>query len=93
MVYSIFGAVWFTDPNVLLPLVRNQMRSGGVFVFSHPPASEAGVVAGRAVSKWNYPADQWVQMLAAVGFSATADVVAPPDDQQVGTLVVRATAE
>jgi SAM-dependent methyltransferase len=92
VVYSIFGAVWFTDPAVLLPLVRNRMHHGGVFVFSHLPATEAGVVAGRAVSKWNFPAEQWTQMLAAVGFTATADVIAPPDDQQVGTLLVRASA-
>lgn len=91
VVYSIFGAVWFTDPSVLLPLVRNQMHPDGVFVFSHLPASEAGVVTGRAVSKWKYPAEQWVRVLAAVGFSATADVVAPPDGQRVGTLVVRAS--
>jgi SAM-dependent methyltransferase len=36
--YSIFGAVWFTDPARLLPLVRQRLNPGGVLAFSQPPA-------------------------------------------------------
>ncbi|WP_211215387.1 hypothetical protein [Actinoalloteichus spitiensis] len=31
---SIFGAVWFTDPDTLMPLVREWMILGGVLAFS-----------------------------------------------------------
>jgi SAM-dependent methyltransferase len=92
IILSIFGAVWFTDPAVLLPLIRKRMRPGGALAFSHLPAADQGVRAGGAVRKWHYRAEQWVDLLAAAGFAATADVIPPPDDQQVGTLLVRATA-
>lgn len=35
-IYSIFGAVWFTDPEKLLPLIAQRLNPGGVLVFSHP---------------------------------------------------------
>ncbi|WP_245929142.1 class I SAM-dependent methyltransferase [Murinocardiopsis flavida] len=28
-VYSIWGALWFTDPDILLPLIRNRLRQLG----------------------------------------------------------------
>ncbi|WP_376777839.1 class I SAM-dependent methyltransferase [Kibdelosporangium persicum] len=91
VVYSIFGAVWFTDPTVLLPLVRARMTPGGVFAFSHLPATDQNVSGDRAVRKWEYPADQWVQMLATAGFkSATAEVIPAPASNRRGTLLVRA---
>lgn len=92
VMYSIFGAVWFTDPAILLPAVRDRLRPGGVLAFSQLPATEAGVIAGPAVSKWNYPADQWEKMLADTGFTATASVIPGPADGEVGTLLVHATA-
>lgn len=36
-VYSIWGAVWFTDPAALLPAVLERLAPGGRFVFSHAP--------------------------------------------------------
>lgn len=93
VVYSIFGAVWFTDPEILLPLVRNKMTPGGVFAFSHLPATDKVVSVDRAVRKWEYPADRWVQMLTAEGFrSATSEVIPGPASDQRGTLLVRALA-
>ncbi|MFI9380229.1 class I SAM-dependent methyltransferase [Kutzneria sp. NPDC052558] len=92
VVYSIFGAVWFTDPAILLPLVRKRMRPGGVFGFSHLPATEAGVTSGRAVSKWNYPAQQWQQMLTTAGFAADTTIIPAPAGNPVGTLLVHASA-
>ena len=92
VVCSIFGAVWFADPAVLLPLIRRRMTIGGVFAFSHLPATETGVVAGRAVSKWNYRVEQWEQILATTGFMAAADIVAAPAAGEIGTLLVRAVA-
>ncbi|WP_415840884.1 class I SAM-dependent methyltransferase, partial [Nocardiopsis rhodophaea] len=37
-IYSIWGAVWFTDPARLLPLVWEHLEPGGRLVFSHAPA-------------------------------------------------------
>ncbi|MFD1050299.1 class I SAM-dependent methyltransferase, partial [Kibdelosporangium lantanae] len=93
VVYSIFGAVWFTDPAVLLPLVRAKMTPGGVFAFSHLPATEQNTSVDRAVRKWDHPADRWVRMLTTSGFrSVTAEVIDGPASDQRGTLLVRALA-
>lgn len=37
-VYSVFGAIWFTDPLKLLPLIASRLNPGGVLAFSQPPA-------------------------------------------------------
>jgi SAM-dependent methyltransferase len=92
VVCSIFGAVWFTDPAILLPAVRARLRPGGVLAFSHLPAAEVGVVAGPVVSKWNYPPERWEAVLADAGFAAVAKVIPGPADGDIGTLLVRATA-
>lgn len=47
VVYSIFGATWFVDPDVLLPLVWRRLTPGGVLAFSHLPPADAPHV-GRA---------------------------------------------
>ncbi|WP_410583910.1 class I SAM-dependent methyltransferase [Amycolatopsis sp. lyj-108] len=36
-VYSIWGALWFPDPAVLLPLIRDRLAPDGKLVFSHAP--------------------------------------------------------
>ncbi|MFD7444379.1 class I SAM-dependent DNA methyltransferase [Streptomyces sp. NPDC059909] len=100
-VFSVFGAAWFTDPDVLLPLVRKRLRPGGVFAFSHRPAIEG--CYGRQAAfinrsenedpRWDYEPDRWVGILAEHGFTATAEVLpAPPGDRTVGTLLVHAQA-
>ncbi len=37
-IYSIWGALWFTDPARLLPLIHERLVPGGKLVFSHAPA-------------------------------------------------------
>jgi hypothetical protein len=37
-IYSIWGSLWFTDPDQLLPLVLQHQRPSGRLVFSHAPA-------------------------------------------------------
>jgi len=93
-VYSIFGAVWFTDPRILLPLVRNRMAPGGVFAFSQLPATENPPASpDRAITKWNYSLDQWARLLTVEGFdSVTTEVILAPAAHQPGTLLVRARA-
>ncbi|MFG2756785.1 methyltransferase domain-containing protein [Streptomyces wuyuanensis] len=105
-VFSVFGAAWFTDPHVLLPVVRKRLRPGAVFVFSHRPAVEgcygcqASYINRSAdedplvVKRWDYEPDRWVQILREYGFAAaTAEVVPPPPGPRtIGTLLVRAQA-
>lgn len=94
IIYLIFGAVWFTDPAVLLPLVRNKLTPDGVFVFSHLPATEEPTPprSGRVVRKWHYSVEQWTALLLAAGFGGvTAEVIPAPRADLTGTLLVRAS--
>lgn len=91
VIYSIFGAVWFTDPAILLPLMRNRMTSDGVFAFSQVPFTGESATGDRAIRKWNHPTDQWAHVLTAMGFhDVTAEIVAPPEGCEQETLLVRA---
>ncbi|WP_241192661.1 class I SAM-dependent methyltransferase [Streptomyces sp. ADI96-02] len=103
-VYSLFGAAWFTDPGRLLPLVRQRLNPGGVFVFSHPPAIPGaygpqgmykGGFAGRAMFtyRYSYRPAVWERLLTRAGFaSADAQVLDAPHPGHIGTLLVRAVA-
>jgi len=92
IVYSVFGAVWFIDPVILLPLVRKRINSGGALVFSHLPAAEQETHSNRMIKKWNYPAEEWVELLLNEGFNATTEIIPAPAADQPGTLLVRARA-
>ncbi|WP_408990788.1 class I SAM-dependent methyltransferase [Streptomyces sp. 1268] len=103
-VFSVFGAVWFSDPAGLLPTVRRRLRSGGVFAFSQRPpvdgcyGCQASYITRSddedplVVKRWDYEPDRWVGLLEAHGFTAvTARVIpAPPGPKKIGTLLVRA---
>lgn len=103
-VFSVFGAVWFTDPAVLLPAIRRRLRPGGVLAFSQRPPIEGcyGCQASYinrsededplVVKRWDYEPDRWVELLTEHGFAAATACVlsAPPGPRKVGTLLVRA---
>lgn len=71
-VYSVFGAVWFTDPEILLPLIAKRLRPGGVLAFSHHPPIEGCYGCqgsyvypkrgGKPVPlrRWAYTTDMWL---------------------------------
>ncbi|GAA3003364.1 hypothetical protein GCM10010519_39290 [Streptomyces lactacystinicus] len=101
-VFSIFGAVWFTDPERLLPLIATRLNPGGVLVFSHPPAIPGaygpqgmykGGFAGPAMFTYRYsyePAD-WARLLLTAGFTAPdVRVLDAPEPGHIGTLIARA---
>ncbi|WP_405389556.1 class I SAM-dependent methyltransferase [Streptomyces sp. NBC_01102] len=104
-VFSVFGAVWFTDPALLLHAIRRRLRPGGVLAFSQRPPIEGcyGCQASYinrsededplVVKRWDYEPDRWVELLTGHGFAApTARVLpAPPGPRKVGTLLVRAS--
>ena len=97
--YSMWGAVWFTDPERLLPLVRDRIKPGGRLVFAHAPAVTGaygvqGMYAngfrGRAVwvHRWAYEPHVWEGLLRDAGFEHLRVWVEPaPDPGLVGTLI------
>jgi len=103
-IYSIWGALWFTDPRRLLPLVRDRLTPGGTLVFSHAPAvpGSYGVqgtygngFTGRRVwiYRWAYEPDTWADLLRAHGFGdVNARILDAPESGHVGTLIVQARA-
>ncbi|MET8824810.1 class I SAM-dependent methyltransferase [Streptomyces sp. NPDC004610] len=103
-VYSTWGAVWFTDPEDLLPLVAQRLAPGGVFAFSHrePVAGQYGAqpMGGKwledretelTVYRWQYTAEQWSDILKRHGFTTVHTRILPsPDPGALGTLLVQA---
>lgn len=92
VVYSIFGAVWFTDPEVLLPLIRDSLTAGGVLAFSHLPAGDDPPPRDRLITRYELPVPRWEHLLGASGFADVASqIVAAPTPSKPGTLLIRAT--
>lgn len=105
-VFSVFGAVWFTDPEALLPLIWKRLIPGGVLAFSQRPPVEGcyGCQASYitqsenedplVVKRWDHEPERWEQILTEHGFTAvTAHVLpAPVGPRTIGTLLVRAYA-
>ncbi|GAA3968155.1 hypothetical protein GCM10022384_19480 [Streptomyces marokkonensis] len=72
VVLSIFGPVWFTDPEQLLPLIRKRLSPDGVLVFSHKPpmvgSQPVGTLrAAKAVTRWDYTPEEWSALLISSG--------------------------
>ncbi|MER6216395.1 MULTISPECIES: class I SAM-dependent methyltransferase [unclassified Streptomyces] len=102
-IYSVFGAVWFTDPGLLLPVVRATLKPGGVFAFSQRPPIEGcyGCQASyiqrgaeedpAVVKRWDFEPDVWALILKEHGYvDVSASVLAPPSgSRRTGTLFVR----
>ncbi|MEV7421499.1 class I SAM-dependent methyltransferase [Streptomyces sp. NPDC091212] len=103
-IYSIWGAVWFTDPRRLIPAIREHLAPGGVLVFSQAPAVEGCYGAqgmygngftGRVlpIQRWAYSEEMWQGVLINYGFlEVDARVLEAPDPENLGTLIVQARA-
>ncbi|GAB2776476.1 class I SAM-dependent methyltransferase [Streptomyces daliensis] len=100
-VYSCWGAIWFTDPERLLPLIAPRLAPGGVLVFAHAEALEGyygpqGIYAyglrgpRRLEVRWAYTPDTWADLLKHHGFTDIDTRLEAPDPQNVRTLLVRA---
>jgi SAM-dependent methyltransferase len=100
-IYSIFGAAWFSDPKRLFPLVYERLNTGGVFVFSQPPAIPGaygpqgmykGGFAGKAMFtyRYSYTPRKWSALLEKSGFTdIQASVLDAPTPGYIGALIVR----
>lgn len=105
-VYSVYGAVWFTDPARLLPAIRERLRPGGRLVFSQRPPVEGcyGCQASYiprgsdedplVVKRWDHEPDTWEHLLAEHGYIDVRATVltAPEGTRRMGTLIVTARA-
>lgn len=105
-IYSVWGAVWFTDPEDLFPSIVQRLAPGGVFAFSQaePVAGAYGPqrmrgkwLEGRerelTVLRWQYAPGTWADILKRHGFTdIDAHVLKAPDPKDMGTLMVRAQA-
>ncbi len=101
-IYSIWGALWFADPEALLPLVRDRLTLGGRLAFSHAPAvpGSYGIQGmygngfnGRQmwIYRWAYEPTQWINLLRRHGFAhVDAQIHPAPEADHVGTLIVAA---
>ncbi|MFB7498173.1 class I SAM-dependent methyltransferase [Streptomyces sp. NPDC056161] len=103
-IYSVWGAVWFTDPEDLFPCVFKRLSPGGVFAFSQaePVAGSYGPqqmwgkwLEGRerelTVLRWQYAPEMWADILKRHGFTdIDAHVLKAPEAGNLGTLMVRA---
>jgi SAM-dependent methyltransferase len=93
VIYSIFGAVWFTDPELLFPLVRKRMVDGGVFAFSQPPAIAREEKPGQVIRQRHLPVIQWTEQLVVAGFSdIVVQTVDAPEPDKPGTVLIHARA-
>lgn len=101
-IYSIWGALWFTDPQAVLPLVRDRHAPGGKLVFSHAPAVPGsygiqgmygnGFKGSQVwIYRWAYEPDAWTDLLSQYGYvDIHARVEPAPEAVNVGTLIVEA---
>ncbi|REK86312.1 class I SAM-dependent methyltransferase [Streptomyces inhibens] len=103
-IYSVWGAVWFSDPEQLLPLVAKRLTPGGTFAFSQaeptpgaygPQPMHGKWLEGRAheltVLRWQYTPQTWTNLLKRHGFTdIDARVLSAPETGMLGTLMVQA---
>ncbi len=101
-IYSIWGGLWFSNPEVWLPLVRKRLSVGGKLVISHAPAvpGSYGIQGmygngfkGRQVwiYRWAYEPETWADLLRQHGFAHVDARVEPaPEPGHVGTLIIEA---
>ncbi|MFI2077526.1 class I SAM-dependent methyltransferase [Streptomyces triculaminicus] len=101
--FSIYGALWYSDPAHLLPVIHSRLKPGGILAFT-VNAPCPGELPGRRVDNltlstgarlpvvhYSYDADTWQRLIATAGMS-TQEVVTV-DDPAGGdyrALVIRA---
>ncbi|GLW04378.1 class I SAM-dependent methyltransferase [Streptomyces lavendulae] len=106
VIYSTWGAAWFTDPDELFPRIAARLAPRGIFAFSHrePIVGQYGAqkmggkwLEGRetelTVFRWQHTPEQWTDLLKRHSFTdVQADVIPSPDSSPLGTLLVTAKA-
>ncbi|WP_203750160.1 class I SAM-dependent methyltransferase [Catellatospora bangladeshensis] len=86
-VYSVFGALWFVDPEVLLPAIHHRLR--GVLAFSWSPMKPI-----PGLPRWDLEPGEWRERLEKHGYEdIECQVIDPPAGAESDqcTFFVRAT--
>lgn len=98
-VFSVFGAHWFTDPDVLLPRIRARLREGGIVALAHMPPGEhagPGLYASAPDSgkplRWEGESHHWADALDDHGFERPAVTAIEPPYGSDGVRTVVITA-
>lgn len=93
VVYSVFGAAWFTDPAVLLPAVRSRLSGEGMYAFSQVHPADAPPQPARSVRRYDLTGNEWLELLERHGFpGAWAWDIPGPTPDSAGALRVVAYA-
>lgn len=94
VICSVFGAHWFTDPDVLLPLVRKRLTAGGVYAFSHTAPGDVPPLGPKAaISRYDFTPAAWEFTLCGHGFDQVeVQVIPPPADGGQRTILAAARA-
>ncbi|MEV4440347.1 class I SAM-dependent methyltransferase [Streptomyces sp. NPDC049577] len=101
--FSIYGALWYSDPARLLPVIANRLVPGGILAFT-VNAPRDGETPGRRVDNltlptgarlpvvhYTYGANTWHHLLAEAGLTMEAAVaVDDPRGRGYRALVLRA---
>ena len=91
--YSIFGAVWFTDPDLLLPLIHQALTPAGILAFSQLPTSDNPPPPQQQIIQYHLPITRWEALLTAAGFEQIHGQLIPaPSEKETGTVLIRAVA-
>jgi SAM-dependent methyltransferase len=89
-VVSVFGALWFSDPAVLVPLAVARLKPGGVLALSHRPPEEGehGEVPhgeNHPVTRWSYPRAWWERSLRDAGLADVHGWTVQPPPGKAGS--------
>jgi hypothetical protein len=69
------------------------MRGSGIFAFSQSPATGQENKAGQVIRQRHLPVHQWIEQLAAAGFSeVVTETIDAPEPGKPGTMLVHARA-
>lgn len=86
-VYSVFGALWFVDPDILLPAIYRRLR--GTLAFSYTLMK-----AVPALPRWDLTPHEWRDRLQKCGFAEIEQrLIEPPagPGDAPPTFLIRAT--
>ncbi|BCJ76175.1 hypothetical protein CS0771_57190 [Catellatospora sp. IY07-71] len=85
-IYSVFGALWFVDPDMLLPAIHRRLR--GTLAFSYTFMNSV-----EGLPRWDLDPEEWTDRLEKHGFAEVElQQIAPPDgvDRGQPTFLMRA---
>ena len=91
-IYSVYGAAWFTDPELLVPAAFAALRPGGLFLCSHadmdPPRGRVTLDSAPDIHRWDLSPRSWRMLLRANGFREVGMTLLPPTRGFANTFTV-----